>query len=42
MENNIPVDFHLDNWQDAPLNRWAFQHVSNFLPTHEICAKESP
>jgi len=41
MENNIPVDFHLDNWQDAPLNRWAFQHVSNFLPTHEICAKEN-
>ena len=41
MENNTPVDFHLDNWQDAPLNRWAFQHVSNFLPTHEICAKEN-
>ena len=41
MDNNIPVDFHLDNWQDAPLNRWAFQHVSNFLPTHEICAKEN-
>ena len=41
MENNIPVDFHLDNWQDAPLNRWAFQHVSNFLPTHEICGKEN-
>ena len=41
MENNTPVDFHLDNWQDAPLNRWAFQRVSNFLPTHEICAKEN-
>ena len=41
MENNTPINFHLDNWQDAPLNRWAFQHVSNFLPTHEICAKEN-
>ena len=41
MDNNIPVDFQLDNWQDAPLNRWAFQHVSNFLPTHDICAKEN-
>lgn len=41
MENNRPVDFHLDNWQDAPLNRWAFQHVSNFLPTHEICANDN-
>jgi CubicO group peptidase (beta-lactamase class C family) len=41
MENIVPVDFQLDNWQDGPLNRWAFQHVSNFLTTHEICAKEN-
>ena len=37
----IPLDFHIDLWQDGPLNRWAFQHVSDFLPTHEICAKET-
>lgn len=36
----LPVDFHMDLWQDGPLNRWAFQHVSDFLTTHEICAKE--
>ena len=41
MENNTPINFNLDNWQDAPLNRWAFQHVSNFLTAHEICAKEN-
>jgi len=34
----VPTDFHLDLWQDGPLNRWAFQHVSDFLTTHEICA----
>jgi CubicO group peptidase (beta-lactamase class C family) len=36
--NNLPSDFHLDLWQDGPLNRWAFQHVSDFLRTQEICA----
>lgn len=36
----LPVDFHMDLWQDGPLNRWAFQHVSDFLTTHDICAKE--
>ena len=36
----IPPNFHLDLWQDGPLNRWAFQHVSDFLTTQDICAKE--
>ncbi len=27
----MPPDFHIDHWQDGPLNRWAFQHVSEFL-----------
>lgn len=36
----LPPDFHMDLWQDGPLNRWAFQHVSDFITTHEICAKE--
>ena len=30
-----------NNWQDGPLNRWAFQHVSDFLTTEEICANET-
>lgn len=30
-----------DHWQDGPLNRWAFQHVSDFLTTQEICANET-
>ena len=42
---NIPTNNLIrsadDRWQDGPLNRWAFQHVSDFLPTHEICANPS-
>ena len=30
-----------DRWQDGPLNRWAFQHVSDFLTTEEIFAHET-
>ncbi len=26
----------LDNWQDGPHNRWAFQHVRELIPTAEI------
>ena len=26
----------LDTWQDAPHNRWAFGHVSEFVPTAPI------
>lgn len=38
---HIPHDFHIDLWQDGPLNRWSFQHVSDFLTTQEIYAKET-
>jgi CubicO group peptidase (beta-lactamase class C family) len=41
MGSALPVDFHMDLWQDGPLNRWAFQHVDEFLTTQEICAKET-
>jgi len=41
MERQLPTDFNLDLWQDDPLNRWAFQHVSDFLTTQDIYAKES-
>ncbi len=27
---------HLDNWLDSPYNRWAFQHISELLPTAQI------
>jgi CubicO group peptidase (beta-lactamase class C family) len=40
MEKQLPYDFHIDRWQDGPLNRWAFQHVSEFLATDEILAKD--
>ena len=36
----MPPKFHIDLWQDGPLNQWAFQHVSDFLPTCKICANE--
>jgi CubicO group peptidase (beta-lactamase class C family) len=38
MEHQLPTDFNLDLWQDGPLNRWAFQHVSDFLTTQDIYA----
>jgi CubicO group peptidase (beta-lactamase class C family) len=37
----MPTDFHMDHWQDGPLNRWAFQHISDFLTTNKICAEEN-
>ena len=38
MNYQLPTDFHMDLWQDGPLNRWAFQHVSDFLTTQDIYA----
>lgn len=43
-EYNLMQDFpppadrlvNLENWQDPPFNRWAFQHVSNLMPTAQI------
>ena len=41
MDSQLPTDFNLDHWQDSPLNRWAFQHVSDFLTTQDIYAHPS-
>ena len=41
MNYQLPTDFHMDLWQDGPLNRWAFQHVSDFLTTQDIYAHPS-
>ena len=35
-------EFDLDTWQDGPMNRWAFQNVSTFLPTRKIEASTKP
>lgn len=32
----------LDNWQDGPYNRWAFQHVSHIIPTAQISRDAGP
>jgi CubicO group peptidase (beta-lactamase class C family) len=34
--------FNLDKWQETPLNRWAFQHVDDFIPTNPIAPSERP
>lgn len=38
---DVPT-FDLDGWQDAPLNRWSFQHVDEFIPTRKIEPARSP
>lgn len=35
-------DFDLDQWQDAPLNRWSFQHVDEFIPTRILKPSRNP
>ncbi|BCG90121.1 6-aminohexanoate-dimer hydrolase [Mesorhizobium sp. 113-3-9] len=35
-----PEDLTLANWDRAPRNRWAYQHVSDFLPTAPIAGAE--
>lgn len=32
----------LDNWQDAPFNRWGFQHVRDLIPTARISRGTGP
>ena len=34
--SNLPDDFDWENWQSAPTNRWAYQHVSDFIKTQNI------
>lgn len=38
---HLPSGFHLDDWQDGPLNRWAFQNIESFLPVARIEASQS-
>jgi hypothetical protein len=35
-------DVSLLNWQDAPYNRWAFQHVSELVPTAVLSRGSAP
>ncbi len=32
----------LDNWQDGPYNRWAFQHVGHIVPTAQLSRGAGP
>jgi ABC-type dipeptide/oligopeptide/nickel transport system ATPase subunit/CubicO group peptidase (beta-lactamase class C family) len=41
-QSDLPANFHLDDWQNGPLNRWAFQNTSAFLPTAIIKASNEP
>lgn len=41
-ESTLPANFHLDDWQNGPLNRWAFQNTSAFLPTATIKSLNEP
>jgi CubicO group peptidase (beta-lactamase class C family) len=36
----IPVTAR--NWQDPPVNRWAFWHVADFLPTYRVSRGHGP
>jgi len=38
----LPPNFDLDHWQDGPLNEWAFQNISKFLPVQEIAPSTNP
>lgn len=42
IEPLLPTEFEFDAWQDGPLNRWAFQNVTQFLPTVTIEASDTP
>jgi len=39
---SLPPGFDLDMWQEAPLNRWAFQNVEKFISTQIIEASSTP
>ena len=38
----LPTGFDLNMWQEAPLNRWAFQNVEKFITTQVIQASSQP
>ncbi len=37
-----PEGLTLDNWQEGPWNRWAYQHVSHLIPTARISRGSGP
>jgi CubicO group peptidase (beta-lactamase class C family) len=37
-----PDGLTLDNWQDGPWNRWAYQHISHLIPTAQIGRGSGP
>ncbi len=37
-----PTGLTLDNWQDGPWNRWAYQHMSHLIPTALISRGSGP
>jgi CubicO group peptidase (beta-lactamase class C family) len=39
MTGTGPAPATLANWQDAPYNRWAFQHVRELIPSARIAAR---
>ena len=41
-KSNIPEEFDWENWQSAPTNRWAYQHVSDFIETRTIYPSTNP
>ena len=41
-KSTIPDGFDWENWQAAPSNRWAYQHVSEFIDTRNIPAAAVP
>jgi len=41
-KSNIPEEFDWENWQSAPTNRWAYQHVGDFIETRTIYPSTNP
>ena len=42
MSDNRPDGLTLNNWQEGPWNRWAYQHVSHLIPTALISRGAGP
>src|SRR5262245_44057503 len=36
------ADTHLGNWREPPLNRWAFNHVREIVPTVRVAGSRQP
>jgi len=41
-KSDLPEGFDWENWQSAPTNRWAYQHVSEFITTQNISPAKTP